>query len=69
MREVAGYSGLDYRPEMSDPQHNTNVVVTASVVQVRSGIKRGVQPKWRPYADKLHPLEERLRAGGVCVDV
>lgn len=68
MREVADYCGLDYRIEMSDPRNNRNVVATASVVQVRTGIKREVQPKWRPYAEKLRPMRERLRASGVRVE-
>ena len=67
MREVADYCGLDYRAEMSDPRNNRNVVATASVVQVRAGIKREARPKWRPYAEKLRPMRDRLRAGGVRV--
>lgn len=68
MRDVADYCGLDYRSEMSDPRNNRSVVATASVVQVRAGIKREAQPKWRPYAEKLRPMRDRLRAGGVRVD-
>lgn len=68
MREVADYCGLDYRMEMSDPRNNKSVVATASVVQVRAGIKREAQPKWRPYAEKLRPMRDRLRAGGVRLD-
>ncbi|MBO9717440.1 MAG: sulfotransferase [Pseudoxanthomonas sp.] len=61
MRRVAAFCGLDFDPAMLLPASG-RAVVTASAVQVRSGIQRREQPKWAPYAQWLAPMIQRLQA-------
>lgn len=67
MRSVAEFCGIAYCDEMRDPRNNNNAVNTASVVQVRSAVRRESKPKWAPYGEKLQPLIDRLQQGGVKI--
>ncbi|WP_162301376.1 tetratricopeptide repeat-containing sulfotransferase family protein [Cognatilysobacter segetis] len=60
MRRVAAFCGLEFLPAMTDPQSSGRAVATASAVQVRQGIRRPSQPKWKPYEAELAPLIQRL---------
>lgn len=65
VKEVCGFCGIDYRPEMVDIKGRKRGVATASAVQVREGITRRKVPKWKPYEAWLEPMIRRLREGGV----
>lgn len=64
LREVCVFCGIDFDPAMLDLAARRRGVVTASAVQVRSGIQVREQPKWAPYEGFLRPLMARLREEG-----
>ena len=61
LREVCGFCGLDFQPQMLDLAQRTRGVATASAVQVRNRVEARERPKWAPYAEYLQPLIEALR--------
>ena len=63
LRDVADYCGFGFEPAMLAPSDRP--VATASAVQVRGGVRKAAQPKWKPYAAFLRPLAARLRRQGV----
>jgi tetratricopeptide (TPR) repeat protein len=60
MRNVTGFCGLEFEPEMLALQQRNRGVATASAVQVRGQIAAPSQPKWKAYEDWLGPLREAL---------
>ena len=60
IREVCGFCGIGFDPAMLGMDRRRGVV-TASAIQVRSGIEARTTPKWAPYRDHLAPLIQALR--------
>jgi tetratricopeptide (TPR) repeat protein len=67
MREVTAFCGITYIDDMSRTTSSTRAIATASSIQVREGVLRRETPKWLPYADRLQPLINALRNGGVAI--
>lgn len=63
MRRVSSFCGLRYSEAMLTPRREGGSVATASVVQVREGVRAREVAKWRPYESYLQPLRETLDAG------
>jgi tetratricopeptide (TPR) repeat protein len=56
LRRVAEFCGLSFDPAMLEFDSRRRGVVTASAVQVRSGVVIRDAPKWAPYQQWLAPL-------------
>jgi tetratricopeptide (TPR) repeat protein len=63
MREVAAHCGLEFLPQMVDPQASDRAVATASAVQVRSPVISRKVAKWKAYEAQLQPLARALESG------
>ena len=55
-REMAGFLGIDFQPNMLALESRTTPVATASSVMVRDGIRTDRGRVWQPYAQHLTPL-------------
>lgn len=62
--EAMAFCGVGYEPGCADITRNTAPVSTASSSQVRRPIHRDAVGAWRRYADRLAPLQARLRGAG-----
>ncbi|MFC4314266.1 tetratricopeptide repeat-containing sulfotransferase family protein [Steroidobacter flavus] len=60
LRRVAEFCGLSFDPAMLEIGSRRRGVVTASAVQVRSGVVTRDLPKWAPYERWLAPLIDGL---------
>jgi tetratricopeptide (TPR) repeat protein len=58
--------GLSWNDECLAPHRNPAPTQTQSAVQVRQPINTQAIDHWRRFANHLHPLAERLRAGGLA---
>lgn len=67
-RRILSHLGLPWRPEVLQPDANEAPATTASSAQVRQPVHTGSVQKWRQYAQRLTPLQERLRERGILVD-
>lgn len=52
-RTLASFCGLDWVPDMANPERNESAVRTASFLQVRQPIHRQSVAKWKRHADSL----------------
>lgn len=59
VREICGFCEIPYEPSMLALAAR-RAVATASAVQVRGEIRAVTRAKWRPYAEQLEPLRQRL---------
>jgi len=61
MRRVMAFCGLDFEPGAMDVGRGGGSVATASMADIRGGIRKDRGGAWRPYAARLQPLLEALR--------
>lgn len=61
IRRVAGFCGFDFQPSLLEVGRREGAVATASVADVRRGIRKDRGGQWRHYAAHLGPLIEGLR--------
>lgn len=59
--------GLEMEETCLSPHRTERSVLTASKTQVREPIHKASVQKWRRYEEKLQPLLDVLREGGVAV--
>ena len=60
IRGILDFCGLPFEEACLRPQENTRAVRTASVRQVRSGIYKGSNSKWRGFEAHMGPLLQAL---------
>ena len=60
IRGILDFCGLPFEEACLRPQENTRAVRTASVRQVRSGIYKGSNSKWRGFEAHMAPLLQAL---------
>lgn len=60
MRRVMAFCGLDFEPGALEVGRLGGSVATASMADVRSGIRKDRGGAWKPYATRLQPLIEAL---------
>ena len=60
IRGILDFCGLPFEEACLRPQENTRAVRTASVRQVRSGIYKGSNSKWRGFETHMGPLLQAL---------
>jgi tetratricopeptide (TPR) repeat protein len=60
IRRILDFCGLPFEEACLRPQENTRAVRTASVRQVRSGIYKGSNSKWRGFEAHMGPLLQAL---------
>lgn len=60
IRRMLAYLGLDWEDSCLAFHKTERVVKTASTRQVRQAMYRGSSEAWRPYADHLAPMIEKL---------
>lgn len=60
IRGILDFCGLPFEESCLRPQENTRAVRTASVRQVRSGIYKGSNSKWRGFEPHMGPLLQAL---------
>lgn len=61
MRRVMEFCGLDFEPGALEAERSGGSVATASLADVRQGIRKDRGGAWKPYADHLQPLLRALR--------
>lgn len=61
-RRVMEFCGLDFQPAVLDIGREAGMVATASVADIREGIRKDRGGVWRRYAAHLGPLVEGLAA-------
>jgi tetratricopeptide (TPR) repeat protein len=59
---------LTWQKQCIDFQKNQSPSTTASATQVRQGIYKSSQGKWREFAQQLAPLKAQLEQAGICCD-
>jgi tetratricopeptide (TPR) repeat protein len=66
-REIIAFIGLEWDPKCLKFHESDRPVKTASVSQIRTPIFKTSVGRWRRYGDKLNPLIDALKEGGVDV--
>jgi len=59
---------LTWQSQCIDFQHNQSASTTASATQIRQGIYKSSQGKWRQFAPQLTSLKAQLEQAGICCD-
>ena len=59
---------LTWQSQCIDFQNNKSASTTASATQVRQGIYKSSQGKWREFAQQLAPLKAQLEQAGIYCD-
>lgn len=65
LRGVLHFCGLDWVPEVLQPEHSCAPATTASAAQVREPIHTRSLGRWRRHRLELEPLRARLQQAGV----
>ena len=60
MRQLLGYCGLEFEPQVLEFYKTERAVRTASSEQVRRPIYREATEEWRAYETHLVPLKQAL---------
>ncbi len=64
-RRVMAFCGLPFEAGAILIENNRGAVATASSPQIHAGLQTDRFEGWRPYAEALRPLQERLRFRGI----
>jgi tetratricopeptide (TPR) repeat protein len=65
IRSLLDFAGLPFEPAVLDFHNQSNVVATASAVQVRKPIYNSALGRWKRYGDKLDPAAKILTEAGI----
>lgn len=66
-RRLLGFCGLPWEDACMHFEENAAAVATASATQVREGMNRSYQGRWRKYADELAGLRTLLEDSGIVL--
>ena len=67
-REMIAFCGLEWDPQCLKFHESDRPVKTASVSQIRKPIYKSSVARWPRYGDRMNPLIDTLREGGINVD-